>query len=123
MDRIDEVEGGVHVCDYKTGKPKDDKAAKDSLQLGIYALAARESGMNAAALSFHNLEDNTIVGTTRTSADLVQVREAIVEVAGRIRSGDFEPKKGYHCRGCAYRKICPAHEEKTYSMAKAVTTV
>jgi DNA helicase-2/ATP-dependent DNA helicase PcrA len=123
MDRIDEVEGGVHVCDYKTGKPKDDRAAEKSLQLGIYALAARESGMNAASLSFHNLEDNTVVTTTRTSADLVQIKEEIVEVARRIRSGDFEPNKGYHCRSCAYRTICPAHEEKTYSIAKAVATV
>jgi DNA helicase-2/ATP-dependent DNA helicase PcrA len=122
MDRIDEVDGGVHVCDYKTGKSKDDKAAEKSLQLGIYALAARESGMNAVALSFHNLEDNTEVTTSRTSADLVQIREEIVYVARRIRNGEFEAKTGYHCRSCAYRTICPAHEEKTYSIAKAVAT-
>jgi DNA helicase-2/ATP-dependent DNA helicase PcrA len=123
MDRIDAVDGGVHVVDYKTGKPKDSKAAEDSLQLGIYALAARENGTNAIALSFHNLEDNSVATTTRTEADLVRLEGEIAMVADNIRAGDFEPRKGYHCRSCAYRTICPAHEQKVYSIAKAVATV
>jgi DNA helicase-2/ATP-dependent DNA helicase PcrA len=123
MDRIDEVEGGVHICDYKTGKPKDDDAAKKSLQLGIYALAAQQSGMNPVSLSFHNLEDNTIATTTRTKSDFVKIETQIQKVADDIRGGNFEAKKGYQCRQCAYRVICPAHEEKNLAAAKAVATV
>jgi ATP-dependent exoDNAse (exonuclease V) beta subunit len=123
MDRIDRVPGGVHICDYKTGRPKDSDAAKKSLQLGIYALAARESGMKPVALSFHNLEDNSIATTTRTDADLMKVETEIESVADSIRRSEFEPNKGYHCRNCEYRAICPAHEEKLYTIAKAVATV
>jgi DNA helicase-2/ATP-dependent DNA helicase PcrA len=123
MDRIDQIEGGVHICDYKTGNPKDEDAAKKSLQLGIYALAARAVGMKPLTLSFHNLEDNSVATTTRNEADLVKLESEIAMVADSIRAGDFEPKKGYHCRNCAYRTICPAHEEKVYSIAKAVATV
>lgn len=123
MDRVDRVQGGVHICDYKTGRPKDEDTAKKSLQLGIYALAARENGMKAVSLSFHSLEDNSVVSTTRADADLVKLEGEIERVAISIRRGEFEPKKGYHCRNCEYRTICPAHEEKTYSIAKAVATV
>jgi DNA helicase II / ATP-dependent DNA helicase PcrA len=123
MDRIDRVEGGVHIWDYKTGRPKDDDVAKKSLQLGIYALAAREKGMQAVALSFHNLEDNSVGTTIPTAADLIKVETEIERVANSIRRGEFDAKKGYHCRNCEYRTICPAHEEKLYTIAKAVATV
>jgi len=71
MDRIDEVEGGVHIVDYKTGKPKDDDVAKKSLQLGIYALAARQNGMTPVSMSFYNLEYNSLGTTTPNKSDLV----------------------------------------------------
>jgi RecB family exonuclease len=123
MDRIDEVEGGVHICDYKTGKPKDEKVADKSLQLGIYALAAQQSGMTPVAMSFYNLEDNSLATTTPTKSDLVKIESQVQEVAEKIRRGEFEAKKGYQCRQCAYRVICPAHEEKNVAIAKAVATV
>ena len=53
FDRLDQVDGGeVEVVDYKTGKPKTQEDADDSLQLSIYALAARSSGHNPSALVF-----------------------------------------------------------------------
>ena len=42
--------------DYKTGKPKTQEDADDSLQLSIYALAARHMGFTASSLVFINLE-------------------------------------------------------------------
>ena len=67
VDRVDRVGAdGVAIIDYKTGKPKTQKDADDSLQLSLYALAAKEAwGMRADRLVFHNLEDNTAVVTTR----------------------------------------------------------
>ncbi|HWK30736.1 MAG TPA: PD-(D/E)XK nuclease family protein, partial [Terriglobales bacterium] len=123
MDRIDEVEGGVHIVDYKTGKPKDDDVAKKSLQLGIYALAARQNGMAPVSMSFYNLEDNSLGTTTPNKSDLVKIESQVQEVAQKIRRGEFEAKKGFQCRQCAYRVICPAHEEKSVTVAKAVATV
>jgi DNA helicase-2/ATP-dependent DNA helicase PcrA len=123
MDRIDGVEGGAHIVDYKTGKPKDDKVAVQSLQLGIYALAAQQSGMTPMAMSFYNLEDNSLATTSPTKSDLVKIESQVQEVAGKIRRSEFEAKKGFQCRQCAYRVICPAHEEKSVTVAKAVATV
>ena len=44
------AKGEVEIVDYKTGKPKTDAQARKDLQLGIYALAAREdAGTRAGA--------------------------------------------------------------------------
>jgi hypothetical protein len=35
----------------------------------------------------------------------------VQEAAAEIRAGEFTAKPGFHCRGCSYKPICPAHEE------------
>ena len=49
------------IVDYKTGKPKTQDEADDTLQLSIYALAARHMGFTASSLVFINLENCTAV--------------------------------------------------------------
>ena len=72
IDRIDRLNpDAVAIVDYKTGKPKSQEDADESLQLSLYALAARDAlGKRADRLIFHNLENNTPVCTTRTDAEL-----------------------------------------------------
>ena len=41
------------IVDYKTGKPKTQEDADDSLQLSIYALAARDKGLTAVVVGLH----------------------------------------------------------------------
>ena len=58
MDRIDGLQGNeVAIVDYKTGKPMDQKAADDSLQLSIYAMASRRMGKEPAKLVLVNLQE------------------------------------------------------------------
>ena len=46
MDRLERIDGDrVSIVDYKTGKPKTQDDADESLQLSIYALAARSMGV------------------------------------------------------------------------------
>jgi RecB family exonuclease len=114
--RIDQVNalGGnnVEIVDYKTGKPKKDLDARRDLQLSIYALAAVEIfEWNPVRLVFHYLQNNQIQATTRDAKQLQDAQEIVQEVAADIRAGQFPPKPGYLCRNCAYRPICPSHEE------------
>ena len=102
----------VELVDYKTGRPRAQKDADSSLQLSVYALAARECfSLDPVRLTFYNLADNEAVSSARTPKDLDQVRAKIHEVAEDIRHSLFNPKPGYACKFCDFVPICPVHEE------------
>jgi DNA helicase-2/ATP-dependent DNA helicase PcrA len=113
VDRIDRT-GADTVCvvDYKTGKPKSQEEADESLQLSLYALAAKEAlGTRADRLVFFNLENNAAVSTTRNDAQLEEAKLRVLNAAECIAAGEFGPKQGYQCRLCPYRNLCPATEK------------
>ena len=114
IDRIDCVSGdAVVITDYKTGRPRSQEDADDSLQLGIYALAARETwGYRAERLAFHNLEGNTTVSTSRSDLKIQEAKLKVEDIAGKIATGKFEAKPGFHCAWCAYRVLCPKTEKR-----------
>ncbi len=118
IDRVDRLaDGGVRVLDYKTGAPKDEKAAEESLQLAIYALAAQEKwGTMPARVAFHSLENDSIVEVAPSAKQFDKTREKIQKAADGIAQGKFDPKPGYQCRWCAYAILCPATVEKIYSI-------
>jgi DNA helicase-2/ATP-dependent DNA helicase PcrA len=106
-----EGERGVELVDYKTGKPRSQKDADQSLQLSVYALAAQEQmKLKPLRLTFYCLSNNEPVHTARTGEDLKAVKNEILTVAERIRQNNFPATPGFVCRFCDYRPICPAHE-------------
>ncbi|MFZ0963138.1 MAG: UvrD-helicase domain-containing protein [Terriglobia bacterium] len=114
--RIDQInplpDHSVELVDYKTGRPPSQKDADKSLQLSVYALAARDQmQLNPTRLTFYSLTVNEPVRTVRTSKDLDLVVSEIREVAGQIRQQSFPPQPGFACKYCDYVLICPAHEE------------
>ena len=107
--------GEVAIVDYKTGRPKTQEDADDSLQLSIYALAARDMGFTASSLVFINLENCTAVSASRSAKELDKTEEKVIEVAAKIAAGEFDPKPGLACNSCSYHSICPAHEVEALS--------
>jgi superfamily I DNA/RNA helicase/RecB family exonuclease len=125
VDRLDRVGGNqVAIVDYKTGRPRSQEDADESLQLSLYALAAREQWkLEPEQLIFYNLETNTGVVTTRTSAQLEEAAHVVEEVAHNIMAGEFDAKTGFHCNWCAFRNLCPAQEKTLYNIAAAPQTI
>jgi ATP-dependent DNA helicase UvrD/PcrA len=119
IDRIDRLSHDrVVIVDYKTGRPRTQEDADESLQLSIYACAARESfGYESERLAFYNLEDNSLVATTRSSEQLEDAKAKVHDVAEKIAAGHFEPKPGFQCNFCAYRNLCPATEKRLFPIA------
>jgi RecB family exonuclease len=115
--RIDQINSlgnkrDVEIVDYKTGRPKKDADAKKDLQLSLYALAVKEIlELEPVRLVFHYLQDNQRQETTRDAKQLDEAQKIVQEAAADIRAGEFPTKRGFICRNCAYRPICPAHEE------------
>ncbi|MGA8149707.1 MAG: ATP-dependent DNA helicase [Terriglobales bacterium] len=119
IDRMDRLpDGRIVITDYKTGKPQSQEDADESLQLSIYAMAAREKwNYQADHLVFYNLAENSSVVTRRGEVELRAAQARIGEVAADIAAGKFDPKPSFGvCRLCAYRNLCPA-TEKRLSMA------
>jgi len=119
IDRMDRIgDKAVVIIDYKTGKPQSQEDADESLQLSIYALAAREKwGYRADQLAFYNLEGNSAVITRRSEIQLQEAKLKVQETAQRIAAGEFRPNPGFHCSFCHYRNLCPATEKRFYSIA------
>jgi DNA helicase-2/ATP-dependent DNA helicase PcrA len=114
--RMDQVNGlgrnDVEIVDYKTGKPKKEGDARKNLQLSVYALAAKEIfEWNPVRLALYHLQNNSIQATTRDAKQLHEAETLIQEIAADIRAQEFSPCPGFNCRSCAYKLICPAHEE------------
>ena len=114
--RMDQVNSlgrkDVEIVDYKTGKPKKEADARKDLQLSVYALAAKEIfEWNPTRLVFHYLQNNERQETTRDAKQIAEAEATVQETAADIRAGNFPAKRGFFCRGCAYKPICPAHEE------------
>jgi DNA helicase II / ATP-dependent DNA helicase PcrA len=114
--RIDQVNAlgrnRVEIVDYKTGKPRKEADARKSLQLSIYALAAKEIfEWEPDRLIFHYLQDNSRLLTSRDAKQISEAEKIIQETAADIRARHFPAKPGFSCRSCAYKLICPAHEE------------
>jgi DNA helicase II / ATP-dependent DNA helicase PcrA len=119
IDRIDQLNNGrVVITDYKTGRPKSQEDADRSLQLSIYALAAREKwGYHADQIVFHNLEENSLVVTRRSETELQDCKREVEEVAGKIAAKQFDAKPGFYCGFCAYRSLCPATEKRLHAIS------
>jgi DNA helicase-2/ATP-dependent DNA helicase PcrA len=113
MDQVNRLDSkAVEIVDYKTGKPKDAKKAKDSLQLSVYALAAEEAlELKPERLVFYNLTTNEAVASERDAKALAKTKQTIYEVADQIRAGEFPAKPSFLCVYCDYRPLCPAHEQ------------
>src|SRR5271170_4645699 len=113
LDQVNRLEGNqVEIIAYKTGRPKDAKAAAKDLQLGVYALAAEEVlDLEPVRLVFYNLMTNEAVAATRDAKALKETKEKIAEVADLIRAREFSAKPGFVCGFCDYKPLCPAHEQ------------
>ncbi|MBI4611573.1 MAG: UvrD-helicase domain-containing protein [Candidatus Rokubacteria bacterium] len=112
-DRVDELEEGPVIIDYKSSDVRDqrkaDERAGDSLQLKIYALAWKEMfGRLPARVELRFLESGVVGRHTPTAEDVSEAIGAVKAAAAGIRARRFEATPSYQaCRFCAYNQVCP----------------
>ncbi len=113
FDRVDKKEDKFEIIDYKTGKTKDKKEAKKSLQMKLYALAATSPGILGARpenlqCTFHFLKEKVKRTVSYTAEELEAARSEALEEIEEIKDSDFAPTPGFWCDFCPYKMVCDA---------------
>ena len=111
VDRIDEMDGGVAIVDYKTGNSKEKLEADDKEQLLIYQIAAKEVfGINPKELIYHYLNENHKISFLGTEKEIEKTREKIIQEIEEIKTSDFKATPGWQCSYCDFKDICDSAE-------------
>jgi len=111
-DRVDMLDEGGVIIDYKTGdvrdKKKADTKARQSVQLSIYGLGYKERfGTFPLRLELHFLDTGVVGELKKVEKYTEKVEETIAKVVKGIREKEFDPSPSYFaCEYCAYRGIC-----------------
>lgn len=121
IDRIERVEGGLRIADYKTGKvPHERYKAKKLFQVYLYAKAAAEvyeEPVVSAALLFLGQEiiegEVTEAVTRRTEKRL---SKTIAGIKDSLRTGEFAPRTGPLCAWCDFLPYCEEGVEKVLEL-------
>jgi putative RecB family exonuclease len=110
-DRIDFVEGGLELIDYKSSRdlkiPANDEM---DLQIGLYFLALEQTYQQRLKyLSLLFLRTGEKIRYRATQRHKKQVQAVISGLAMRLRQDDtWEPTPGKQCDRCSYARYCPA---------------
>ena len=112
IDRIDVLDGGLELIDYKTGNPKKDGklTAGDKEQLLIYQLASQSLNSlfqkPVKFLTYYYLENGEKVSFSAKPEELEKMREKLIERIKKIEKSDFHPKPSQLCKYCDFYNIC-----------------
>jgi putative RecB family exonuclease len=120
IDRIDRhPDGTIEITDYKTGRSKKQADVDQDEQLSTYALATAMGAVldpttmepipPATKLTLYFTENDLCLSTTRSTEQLDEFRQSVLDKARRIRGGDFSATPDmWRCGRCDYRLICPS---------------
>lgn len=107
IDRIDVLDDGVEIIDYKTGKAKEKLDASDKKQLLIYQLAAKEVlGLNPVRLTYHYIDKDQKIPFLASNIDLEKEKQNLIKLIEKIKKSDFKATPGWQCGFCDFKDIC-----------------
>ncbi len=100
------------IHDYKTANtlPPKEKFANDR-QLALYSIAIKESHAKEKpiVLTWHYLNYNMKITSTRTNEELEKLKKEIIELIEKIeKTQEFPPTKSALCEWCEYKPYCKA---------------
>ncbi len=103
------------VVDYKTGAAKHGAAA-DSLQLGVYYLAAKRDPMLAAvgtptSLALHFLKTDEMQQQVVHEDLEIEWEREILSTLADIATGAHDPSAEASCDYCEFQRVCPTQPQ------------
>lgn len=116
VDRVDQVEQGKIIIDYKTGKPSLSACLgerPDEPQLPIYSLLLKADGIGYASLNIQNLILETLDSEIFKNHQKQWI-QSFESLAREFKQGwaVLDPKKGEStCSQCDFTRLCRRHEK------------
>lgn len=128
IDRIDKIEDGYEIIDYKTTKkmPSQEKVDHD-LQLSVYLNAflsrypKEAENLDKVKVSLYYLKHGVKLSSTRTAEHLEQSKQLFLDTIKIIETGKFEPVVSPLCDWCGYQNRCPMWKHKFKELRKIDT--
>jgi superfamily I DNA/RNA helicase/RecB family exonuclease len=115
IDRLDRMNDGLRVVDYKTSKsPATHADAKSSIQLAFYATAVADQTGDEVVSAEMWFPAHEAKSMTRRSLDIERMqdlRQRMEELTLAIQSEDWRPQANAYCDKCPFRLSCPAWPE------------
>jgi len=107
IDRIDKLNKGIKIIDYKTGKFKEKLSPEEKQQLLIYQIAAEEVfGLKISELGYYYLKEGKITSFLGNDKEKKTQKEKILSEIKKIKKSDFAPTPGWQCKFCDFKNIC-----------------
>jgi len=107
IDRIDKLDDGVEIIDYKTGSAKEKLKDDDKEQLLIYQIAAEQVfNLNPKKLTYYYLDQGKEIPFLGTEQDKEKLKEKIISQIKEIKKSNFNPTSGWQCAWCDFKNIC-----------------
>ena len=113
MDLVEQANGQVRITDYKSSDVRDpataNRRSRESLQLGIYALAWEAiHGSPPDELALHFLDSGIVGRSSATAERMTRTTEQVARAAEGIRGSVFTASpSAMRCGSCPFREICP----------------
>ena len=115
IDRIDKVDDGVSIVDYKTSKDLfTNEQLEHDTQLAFYQLAVEKMWkLPVKSLTLYHLRSNTACTCgPRSLEKLDEVRQTILNVADGITREIFPATENRYCAYCDFPEHCPYQKHK-----------
>ncbi len=110
IDRIDEVEDGIEIIDYKTGEWKEGKKAEltDKEQLWLYQLASEARGLNVKSLKYNFIRSGVIETVPLLEGEeKIKFQETLLDRMNEIMKSSFPATPSmFLCKFCDFKHIC-----------------
>ena len=119
IDRIDKIDGGFEVIDYKSGKPMEDE--EQDLQITLYYMLLQNSYLHITPkrFSYHYLESTQKITFGKSETE---VKEGWNRVKGIVRgirlTKEFKPNPNKFCDWCDFKEMCPLYKENKVQKKK-----
>ena len=115
IDRVDKIDGGVSIVDYKTNKELfSQDHLKEDLQLTFYQMAVQKVwDLPVKKLTLYHLRSNTPCSCDgRQREQIEEAREIVVKTAEGISKGLFPAVENQWCDFCDFPEHCPFRKQK-----------